>query len=159
MIVRENEKRKNSLRFNAKEIKLAVKVLNELKDTIDIMYYLMQHEEEHSFVIVLLSAKDMNVKKLLKQEKRDTDMIFKINKKKSIYALICQETKVDGGYRFAQRLIDRMTESGAEEIYCSELEIATTKYTPEDIVFKLIDMYIKAKHENKISEITFNSLH
>jgi len=99
---RENENRAANLRFNGNEIELAVKMLDKLQTTIDIIYYLMEHENEEAFVLMLLTAKDVDLNTLLEKEKRQTDILFEIDKEESLYVMLCQEKKVDGGYRISQ---------------------------------------------------------
>jgi len=158
MQVRENELKKNNLRFDGCDISLAATMVDKLSTTIDILYYLMDRGEERAFVIVMFSAKCVNVDHILKEEKRNTDILFEIDKEKSIYAIVCQDTKVDGGYRFAQRIMSKMIEEDARDIYLTELEVRTNKYDIKYIVFKLLESFIKVKIEAREKEIDYNSL-
>ena len=158
MSTREYENRTNSLRFNGKEIQLAAKMLDQMQTTIDIVYYLMDHEDEQSFVLMLLSAKDIDMGALLDKEKRDTDILFEIDKEDSLYVMLCQDTKVDGGYRFAERIIRNIQLDNGNDIYCTELEIRSTHYSPKQVILKLLETFIKSKHTNQSNEIVFRSL-
>jgi len=151
--------RRPSLRFNESDIKLALSVMKKMEKPLEIMYYLMETEREKPFVIILISAEDIKLKKLLKSEKRDTDLLFRVNKVQNLFALICQETKVDGGYRFAERLLRSLVLNNANTIYCSEMEVRSTKYDIKDVIFKSIEGYADAKKEEKENEIIFRSLH
>jgi hypothetical protein len=91
--------RKNDLRYRAKDITLAVNMVKELECSMDMMFYLMNSSSENTFVLMLITADHIDLKKLLEKEKRDTDLVYDIDKDESICAMICQETKVDGGYR------------------------------------------------------------
>ncbi len=155
---RENENRTANLRFSGKEIGLAVTMLDKLQTTIDIIYYLMEHENEQAFVLMLLTAKDIDLNTLLDKEKRDTDILFEIDKEESLYVMLCQDTKVDGGYRFAERLLRNIQLDKGNEIYCTELEVRATHYTPKHVVLKLLEIFIKSKQMNKSGEIVFRSL-
>jgi len=150
--------RRPSLRFNESEIKLALSVIEKMEKPIELMYYLMDREHEKPFVIILISAEDIEVASLLEEEKRDTDLLFEIDENKKLFALICQETKVDGGYRFAERLLRSLISNNAHTIYCTEMEIRSTKYAIKEVIFKSIESYIMAKKEKKKSEIIFRSL-
>jgi len=158
-----NEKIKKSrrpnLRFNESEIKLSLSVMEQMEKPIELMYYLMEREHEKPFVIILISAKEIDLAYLLKKEKRDTDLLFDIDAEKNLFALICQETRVDGGYRFAERLLRSITLENAHTIYCTEMEVRSTKYAIKEVVFKSIESYITACKEKKESEIVFRSLH
>ncbi len=156
---RENEKRANGLKFNGKEIELAVKMLDALQTTMDIVYYLMEQEHEQSFVLMLMTAKDIDLQALLTKEKRDTDILFEIDKEESLYVMLCQDTKVDGGYRFAERVIRNILLGNGNEVYCTQLEIRAAHYKPKQVILKLLETFIKSKNENKSDEIVFRSLH
>jgi hypothetical protein len=155
---RENENRAANLRFNGKEIELAAKMLDKLQTTIDIIYYLMEHENEQAFVLMLLTAKDVDLNTLLDKEKRDTDILFEIDKEESLYVMLCQDTKVDGGYRFAERVIRNIQLDKGKDIYCTELEVRATHYSSKQVVLKLLETFVKSKLENKSNEIVFRSL-
>ncbi len=155
---RENENRVANLRFNGNEIQLAVKMLDKLQTTIDIIYYLMEHENEQAFVLMLMTAKDVDLNTLLDKEKRDTDILFEIDKEESLYVMLCQDTKVDGGYRFAERVIHNIQLDNGKDIYCTELEVRATHYSPKQVVLKLLETFVKSKLENKSNEIVFRSL-
>ncbi len=155
---RENITRRGNIRFSGKDITLAVKMVETLSGTMDIVYYLMNRGDERSFVMMLLSAKNIDLQKLLDKDKRDTDILFEIDKEASMYALICQDTKIDGGYHFAQRLLRSMEEEGATEVYCTDLEIRTTNHEIKFVIFKLIETYMKSQVEGRTNEIVFKSL-
>jgi len=148
-----------NLRFTGKEIELAVKMLDTLQPTIDIMYYLMDHEREHAFVLIFLTAKDIDLNTLLEKEKRDTDILFELDKEESLYVMLCQDTKVDGGYRFAERVIRNIQLDNGTDIYCTELEVRVRHYTPKQVVLKLLETFVKSKQQNKSNEIVFRSLY
>ena len=155
---RENENRSNSLRFNGHELELVVKTLDKMKTTIDIIYYLMEHENAESFVLLLVTAKDLALNPLLDRQKRDTDILFEIDKEESLSVILCQDTKVDGGYRFAERLMRHIEAENGDEIYCTVMEIKSTYYTPQQIILKLLETFIKSKQANKSGEIIYRSL-
>jgi len=155
---RENEQRATNLRFNGKEIQLAVKMLDELQTTIDIIYYLMEQEKEESFVLMLLTAKDTDLNVLLNKEKRETDILFEIDQEESLYVMLCQDTKVDGGYRFAERVIRNIQLDEGSDIYCTELEVRSTHYSAKHVVLKLLETFVKSKLLQKSNEIIFRSL-
>jgi hypothetical protein len=156
---RDNFGRKNDLRYTAKDITLAVNMVKELECSIDMMFYLMNSSSENTFVLMLITADNIDLKKLLEKEKRDTDLVYDIDKDESICAMICQETKVDGGYRFAERIIRNINLDKGENIYCAELEVRTTKFSSKDIVFRVVDAFVKAKQEERSGEIIFKSIY
>ena len=158
MEVRENETRRSHIRFNGNDISLAAKMLDTISNTIDILYYLMDRGDERSFVIMLVSAKNIDLKALLEQEKRDTDILFEIVDAIPVYAVICQDTKIDGGYHFAERVLRHMKEGEAEDIYCTELEVRSTTHHIKYVIFKVLETFIQSKVEGRSGEVTFKSL-
>jgi len=151
--------RKNDLRYTAKEITLAVDMVKELENTIDMMFYLMNNSAGNNFVLMLIRADNIELKELLEKEKRDTDIVYEIDKDDSVCAMICQETKVDGGYRFAERIIRNINLDEGANIYCAELEVRTTKYSSKDIIFRIVDAFVKARQTEKTGEIIFKSIY
>ncbi len=97
----------------------------------------MDLEREQTFVLMLLTAKDIDLNTLLNKEKRDTDILYEIDKEESIYVMLCQDTKVDGGYRFAERVIRNIQLDKGTDIYCTELEVRVRHYSPKQVVLKL----------------------
>ncbi len=159
MEARVNELQRDHIRFNGNDIELAAKMLDKIATTMDIMYYLMEHGEERAFVVMLISAENIDVKTLLQKEKRNTDILFEIDKEASLYAVICQDTKIDGGYHFAERVVRTMLLHNSENIYCTELEVRSTAHNIKYVVFKLIETYIRAIQDKKQGEIVFKTLH
>ena len=155
---RENEARSNSLKFNGHELELVVKTLDKLQTTIDVIYYLMEHENEQSFVLMLVTANDVDLNTLLDKQKRDTDILFEIDKEEPLYVMLCQDTKVDGGYHFAQRVISNIQSENGNDVYCTVVEVKSTHYSPKKIILKLLETFIKSKQMKKSGEIIFRSL-
>lgn len=158
MGIRENETRKKGLKFNAKEIVLAVNLIEKLEKTIDVMYYLMEHEGVESFVLLFLSAENIDMAHLLENEKRDTDILFEIDKDEEMYVMLCQDTKVDGGYHFAERVIKHILAKDGKDVYCAEVEVRSTHYKVKKVIFKLLEMFMKTKMDHNINQIIYKSL-
>jgi hypothetical protein len=159
MIRRENEIKRGNIRFDGNDISLAAKMLDALSTTIEIVYYLMNRGEERSFVVMLVSAKACDVKAILSGQKRNTDILFEIDEAESIYAIICQDTKIDGGFHFGERVMRYLKQDNAEEPYCIELEVRATTHDIKYIIFRLIETYIAAKEQKNSGEIIFKTLY
>lgn len=157
MSTEEHGRRGQHIRFNEDAIKLAVQMVEELQKPLEVLYYLMDHGEQ-SVVLILLSSECVRLDEILIEQKRDTDIMYEIDKEKSIYALLCQETKVDGGYIFEQRLEQSIVKAGGKKLFSAELEIKTTKYQTKDVIMKLLDMYLYAVENNKDAEVVFRTL-
>ena len=159
MEVRVNEMGRDHIRFDGNDISLAATMIDKLSTTMDIMYYLMERGEERAFVIMLVSAENIDVEALLSKEKRNTDILFEIDRESSLYAIICQDTKIDGGYHFAERVVRNMLLHKSEDIYCTELEVRTTAHNIQHVIFKLMETFIRSKQDKKQGEIVFKTLH
>ncbi len=159
METRENEMKRGHIRFDGNDISLAAKMVDKLSTTIDIMYYLMNRREEQAFVIMLVSAQNIDLKTLLTKEKRNTDILFEIDEEASLYTIICQNTKIDGGYYFAERVLRSMIVAKGEDIYCTQLEVRTTVHNIKYVILKLIETFIQSKQDKKQGEIVFRTLH
>jgi ASC-1-like (ASCH) protein len=154
------EKRQKHARNGIREVafKKVIRLLDELERGINILYYLMENGKEKSFVVALISAEDIELKEHIIQQKRDTDLLFEIEKEQNQYALLCQDTELDGGYYFIKRLVKTIQEKGGRDIYCSELNIQSTEHSIEEIVFRLLNMYSRVKAEKADGKINFHSL-
>ncbi|MGC9350395.1 MAG: hypothetical protein ACP5D3_00210 [Sulfurovum sp.] len=150
--------RRADLAFNENSIKLAVDMIDKLTTPIEVLYYLLDHRRLNSFVLILVSAEEIDTHAVLSQEKRDTDLLFCLGEEHQVHALLCQETKVDGGYMFADRIVRRVTEAKGSAICCTVLEVRSTNYKINDIVFRGLETYLRAKQEIKDGEIVVKSM-
>ena len=83
MAERENQTRAGSLRFTGDDIVLTSTLMEKLTNAIEIVYYLMDHQDEETFVLLLLKAQNVGLGTLLEAEKRDSDILFEVDKEKS----------------------------------------------------------------------------
>ena len=150
--------RRPSLRFNESKIKLILDVMDNMEKPLELMYYFLEKDPRKIFVMMLISANDVNVEEVLIKEKRDTDILFGIEEDRNLFALVCQETKVDGGYRFAERILRTLKQQEAKDIYCVEIEVRNTRYSGKDVIIKSVEKYIMAENEKREGEIHFHSL-
>ena len=150
---------RSRLQFNEREVQLVLTMLEKLERTIDLLYYLMERENGCPFVMVLVSAESFDIESLLKRQKRDVDLLYEIDRSENLYVVICRETKIDGGYRFAQRLMKDMSLDAAEHIYCISLDVRTSKYGIKEVILQLMEAYIEAKLQQREAEIIFRSLY
>lgn len=158
MGIRENETGNHGLRLDAKQIVLAVDIIAKLEKTIDVVYYLMEHQGVESFVLMLITAEDVEMNEVLEYEKRDTDILFEIDNDESTYVVLCQDTKVDGGYHFAQRIMKNILSKEGKNVYCTELEVRSTRNQVKTVIFKLLETFIKSKVNNESNQIIYKSL-
>lgn len=158
MSVNSEDNRKKLSKFTSDEIMMALKLVESMETVVELMFHLMENEGSESFVLMLLSANKIDVHKIANEQKRKTDMLFEVNASENLYAMLCQDTQVDGGYHFGQRLIKTMKEADGQEIYCCALEVRSTRVVPKSIFFKLIEMFIKSQEEHRVDEVIYKSL-
>lgn len=135
-----------------------IALLDKLERGIEVLYYLMDNSKERSFVAALISAEGLDLDQLIRDQKRDTDLLFEVDREKQLYALLCQGTEVDGGYYFVKRLVSTIQEVGGTNVYCSEIDVQNTKHPIQEIVFRLLNMYHRARAENADGKISYHSL-
>ncbi len=144
---------KNELTFHEDEIILAKMIMDEARTTLEFLYYLMNHKGELSFTIILISADDMrNMKSLLQQWKRGTDILLEIDKENNIYMLICQSTDIVGGKKFGEILMSNIYMYNSLS-YCVETEVKTTVYSVQEVIFKMVEQYIERKHYKESNKV------
>jgi hypothetical protein len=141
-----------------KDFKKLILLLDKLQHGIGVLYYLMDNGKKGTFTISLISASDIELKKHISDIKRDTDTLIKIDKSSNLYAIISQETEVDGGYYFMQRLINLIKEKNGTDIYCAEIAIKNTEHRAQEIIFRLLNMYQRAKAKKEDGEISYYAL-
>ena len=155
----ETNKRKNE-EHGIKEgnFKRLVQLLTAIEHGVNLMHYLIEHNREEAYVLALISAEEIALDEAIRQEKRNTDILFEVDPDRNLYAILCQGTQVDGGYYFIQRLVGKLQEQGAKEIYCSELEISNAQHPVQELAFRLLNMYQHNKKNRLDGEINFRSL-
>ncbi len=144
---------KNELTFHEDEIKLAKMIMDEGRTTLEFLYYLMNHKGELSFTLILLSADNMkNMQSLVKQWKRETDILLEIDKESNIYMIICQSTDIVGGKKFGEILMSNIYMYNSLS-YCVETEVKTTFYSVQEVIFKMVEQYIEIKHYKESNKV------
>jgi len=138
--------------------KRLIKLLGAIEHGVNLMHYLIENNREKAYVLALISAEKVDLPAAIQQQKRKTDILLEVDAEKNLYALLCQGTQVDGGYYFIRRLVDALQETGASNIYCSELEITDARHPVQELAFRLLNMYQHNKKHQLDGEINFRSL-
>jgi hypothetical protein len=155
----ESNKRQNEKSgIKEKDFKRLIRLLDKLQHGVEILYYLINSGRGGTFTVSLISASNIKLKKHISQKKRSTDILIKIEKKSGLYALICQDTEVDGGYYFMQRLVKTIHEQGGTDIYCAEVGIKNTDHKIQEIIFRLLNMYQRTVAQKEDGEISYYAL-
>jgi len=83
------KRRKNSdLTFPEDEVKLAKTMMDELKTTMEFFHYLMNHRGESSLSMILLSSDDVKLDQLLPKWKRQSDILFELDRQEVIFEMV-----------------------------------------------------------------------
>ncbi len=149
---------KNDLSFPEDEIKLAQKLMDKLRSTMEFLYYLMDRKEELSFTMILFSSDDLRLENLIEKWKRQTDILYEIDKENNIYVLLCQSTDSEGAEEFAEILMSNVRMHGGITSYCVETEIKTTVYTIQEVIFTMVEKYIDIRQEKAFNKVFFTRL-
>ena len=158
MVQQNKRARKDKLRVNEREIKLISKMIEEMRVGFEVIYYLLERSNLDSFVIVLLSAENVDIHTIIRENKRDTDLVYCIDEDTGLHAVLCQETRIDGGYMFGKRISDILAQKGGESIYCTQLEVRTTRYDIKDLIFKVYEVYRQSIEEQKEKEVVVRTI-
>ncbi|WP_295418112.1 hypothetical protein [Sulfurovum sp.] len=154
-----NERRQNTdIAFHEDEVKLAKKMMDTLRTTVEFLYYLMEHRSKASFTIILLSTDGLKLDSMLQKWKRETDILFEIDKANNVYVLICQATDQDGAEKFSEILLSNIHLNGGTHTYCVATELRTTNHTIQEVIFTMVEKYMNAKREQDSDCVFFNRL-
>lgn len=154
-----NERRHVSdISYHEDEVKLAKKMIDTLRTTMEFLYYLMEHRSQTTLTMILISAKGLRLESMLQKWKRDTDILFEIDKRNNVYVLICQSTDHQGAQEFGDILLGNIHMNGGTDTYCVASELQSTKNTIQKVIFKTVEKYIIIKHEEKSKKVLFTDL-
>ncbi len=148
----------NDLSFHEDEIKLAKIMMDQVRTTLEFLYYLMDHRKKLFVTMILLSADNVKLKSLLQKSKRQTDILLEIDKENNLYMLLCQSTDHDGGEQFGEILMSNVRMHGGNTSYCVETVLETTKYTIQEVVFKMVEKYIDIKRYKEFDKVFFTKI-
>jgi|GEM_PF-562475 len=154
-----DEKRNiHTMSYPEEEVKLVKTMLDEMGTTLEFFYYLMNNKRESSTMMILLSADDVNLEHLLPKWKRNTDVLFELDRKRNVYVILCQSTDNEGVKQFAEILIANIRLHSAGDIYCVVSESKTTSSSSQEVIFKLVERYIKIKDAGHANKVFFTNL-
>jgi len=154
-----NERRHNTdIAFHEDEVKLAKKMMDTLRTTMEFLYYLVDHRNKTSFTMILISTEGLKLDTLLQKWKRQTDILFEIDKVNNVYVLICQSTDREGGKKYAEILLSNIHMNGGNSTYCVASELQTTGHTIQEVIFKMVEKYMLARQDKDENQVFFTKL-
>ncbi len=148
----------HNLSFPEDEVKLVKTMMEEMGTTLEFFYYLMNNKRESATTMILLSADEVKLTHLLPKWKRNTDILFELDKERNVYVMICQSTDNEGGKQFADILISNIRLHSAGDIYCVVSESKTASSSAQEVIFKMVEKYIKIKDAGKANKVFFTHL-
>jgi len=133
--------------------KLGMKIFEQLNLPLEMIIHLLKIGKIHSFSAIVISADIGKLGDFLKKKKRKTDLLFPIDEEKEIYAMLCQETRVDGGFYFVERLKQLLDKEDGEKMIAGILGVESVHYVTRDLVFIMLDIYLQVlgDRENNIA--------
>ncbi len=157
MLSYDGEKRRTNsdLAFPEDEVKLAKTMMAELKTTMEFFHYLMNHRGESSLSMILLSSDDVKLDHLLPKWKRQSDVLFELDKANNVYVIICQSTDSHGGKQFAEILMSNIRLYGDSDTYCVVSEPGTMRSSIQEVIFEMVEKYILIKEDKKANQVFF----
>lgn len=119
---------------------------------------LLQCKRKEPFVVILISAAEgYALKSLLVEQKRALDILVEVDAAANCYALMCLDTKVEGGFQFAQRLLRFMKTGFAEEIYMVVADVRSKHHGTSAVLGTLIETYFDAIDAKREGEVILRS--
>jgi len=154
-------KKRGHIAYSENEILCGTAMIEKLEKITDIMLYFLDRQNI-AFTYILMQVEDDDFKSFLKDNKRDTDILIPISEEEHIYAIVCQETDIKGGYYFAER-IARLLEVEKEKnvLECNVLAVSTTRYTSQTVILRLLERFLISKNESNkklMGQINFSTL-
>lgn len=154
-----SEKRNiHELAFPEDEVKLVRTMMDKMGTTLEFFYYLMNNKRESATMMILLSADDVKLDHLLPKWKRNTDVLFELDSERNVYVIICQSTDNEGVKQFAEILMANIRLHSAHDIYCVVSESKSASGSAQEVIFKMVEKYIKIKDARKANRVFFTEL-
>ncbi len=144
-------KDRSSIRLDNDEraMYLAVKLYDEAEKFLSLFDKMLKKGIIESYSLILTMSNYEDFGNFLDKKKRRSDLLLEIDKESNIYALICSETEVGGGYYFYKRLSDDIYRNIGEEITASVLSVEAKVPDVWELVYDVTAPFI---------ELNFNDL-
>ncbi len=140
--------------YDEETLRMGIRLYENCEIPLEIVYNLLKTKRLKSFSAVIVECGIEGFGEFLREQKRKTDFLVPIDESRNTYALICQETQVDGGYYFIKRLNDQLEKGDeCESISAAIVGVESTRYPIRDLIFLVLDTYLKTltDPENSIS--------
>jgi len=153
-------KQRGHIAYNEEELLLGITMMDKLEKITRMMLYFLDHKNI-KFTYILMQVDDDEFESFIRKQKRSTDILVPIDTKEKLYAIVCQETNIEGGYHFAERIIRFLeVEEGKRCLSCNVLTVSTSHLSTEQIILYLLERYVefgKSKSVGSPLQIDFHS--
>ncbi len=137
---------------NENSMKLAVKFYNEAGEFLELFNKFLQKGDIESYSIILAMSKYNEFGDFIAKKKRKSDLLIEIDKEYNIYALICSETEVGGGYYFYKRLSLDLYQHTEKDIKASILSVETELDDIWEVIYDVTAPFIELGFNNLQSQ-------
>jgi hypothetical protein len=138
-------------------MRIAIALYKKSEITVEILYHLIMTKRIDSFSAIIVNSKMEDFGDFLKEQKRKTDLLFELDSINNVYGMFCQETQVDGGFYFMRRL-QQHEKLINNKIYASIVGVETTHYPHKDLIFIILDSYIKLLNSETGDTMLFKTI-
>jgi len=140
-------------------MKMGVEFYQQSEIPMRLLYHLMKGKRLHSFSAIMLHSTMEGFGSFLKNHKRKTDLLYDVDPEEGVYALFCQETQVDGGYYFMQRLMGLMEEENGPGLQAAIVGVESTIYPVQDLIFIVLDDFVELLASSEpLEPVTFRTV-
>ncbi|MEA3491139.1 MAG: hypothetical protein U9R27_04490 [Campylobacterota bacterium] len=154
------DKNRGRIGYDEEQLLLGIDMVDKLKTITEMMLYFLD-QRQIKFTYILIRSDSDDFEAFLKEEKRDTDVLISLAEK-GLFVIVCQETDIEGGYRFAERLVRHLNmRDNAKSLSCNVMTVSTTYYSVQHIIFRLLDsyhMFTMKDPDDRMGPIEFQTL-
>ncbi len=142
-------------------IDICESLIRELEPYVKTLSYIMKDNKIESFLFMIISAKNIDLYHILNEEKRQTDKLFSFDKNRddTFYVLVCMDTKVEGSYKFSERLMRHISLNNGKDIKCMNIEIKGISHHADELILDAYNDYLYLKHKSKAKNVQFKTIH
>ena len=137
---------------------LAVKLYEEAGRFLSLFDKMLEKGAIESYSLILTMSNYEDFGNFLDKKKRRSDLLLEVDKENNIYALICSETEVGGGYYFYKRLSGDLYRNTEEEIFASVLSVEAKVPDIWELVYDVTAPFIELSFNDfKPQDIVLNT--
>ena len=144
------------LNNDEESIFIAVNFYEKSKNIINLFNKMLEKKDIDSYTIVLTISKYEEFGNYLKKHKRRSDLLLEIDSTENIYALICPETEVEGGYFFFKRLSEELYKKTEFDIKSSVLSVQNITDDIWELTYRICEPFIRVSKNRLYQDVLLN---